>query len=279
MLSVVLAALLSADPTCESICGSPQTATAAIAGDARQAESKNFQIICHRGCCDARAMAQVSEQWRDHLRAKWLNESEESSWLPRCVVVVHSRRDTYLAAVGRGGQRSFGSTWIDVRDQKVCSRRLDLLTDSAGRVTALGHELTHAVIADAFAGKQPPPWANEGMALLADSADKQDRHERDANAAIRARSGFHFSELMALDSYPRPERIPAFYGQSATLVRELCRLGPPHQVVSFVKQAEELGCDQALRKTYNIDGTAELQRLCSHPSSLPGGATMHVAVE
>jgi hypothetical protein len=132
-------------------------------------------------------MARTCEAWRDHLRCQWLDTTDEQRWTPRCIVVVHADRASYLAAVGRGGERSFGSTWIDTQEDRVSGRRIDLLTDQQGTITALGHELAHVVVADAFGGKQPPPWANEGIALLSDSTDKQARHGK-TPPARRARA-------------------------------------------------------------------------------------------
>lgn len=269
MWAVVVLAAISALPSSQCTCaecrrGQPtsvSTAPDATKGDPRFAESPNFQIHSHPGCCDARQIAPVCEVWRDHLRRKWLSTSDEQSWTPRCVVVVHARRESYLAAVGRGGERSFGSSWIDTSGGGVSGRRVDLLVNERGQITALGHELTHVVIADAFGGKQPPPWANEGVALLADSPDKQARHEQDAARAIRSQTAFRCLELMTIDQYPSPDRIPAFYGQSASLVKVLCQRGEPRQLVTFLKQAEEVGYERALAQTYAIAGGAELQRL------------------
>jgi hypothetical protein len=268
MWPVLVVAILAADPVCECASAECQTlAVRGVSGSALSAASQNFQVHCHPGCCDARQLAEVCEQWRDHLRKKWLDEQSPTYWSPRCVVVAHARRETYIAAIGRGGSQSFGSTWIDTKQNQIAGRRVDLLMDGEARLSALGHELTHVVVADAFPGKQPPPWANEGMALLADSAAKQAAHDRDLTAARQARTDFHCAELMALEGYPNSDRIPAFYGQSAALVRLLAETGEPASFVQFLKSAEQNGYDRALRDTYGIAGARELQQL-----SLDGAA-------
>jgi hypothetical protein len=66
---------------------------------------------------------------------------------------------------------------------------------------------------------------------------------------------------MAIDRYPSPQRIPAFYGQSASLVKMLCQRAPPHEFLNFLAQSEKLGYDRALEQTYGIAGSPELQRL------------------
>ena len=48
--------------------------------------------------------------------------------------------------------------------------------------------MTHVVLADLLNGRQPPRWADEGMAILADTRDKQLLHERDLTAAVAGRT-------------------------------------------------------------------------------------------
>jgi hypothetical protein len=268
MWPVLLLTVFSANPACQCSSTPHEANTASeVTGTALAAASENFDVQCHPGCCDARQLARSCEQWRDHLRDRWLGQQGGAGWSPRCVVVAHARRQTYAVAVGRGGSQSFGSTWIDTKGNQVAARRVDLLMDGAGQLSALGHELTHVVIADAFPGKQPPPWANEGMALLADSAAKQASHARDVTAARRAQTAFHCAELLVLEGYPRNDRIPAFYGQSAALVRLLAEADEPSQFVGFLRLAEKSGYDHALRATYGIAGASELERLSQDGSA------------
>ena len=263
MWSIVVLSILSAEPDCNCLRDAGVEANSrTVTGTSRVATSENFEVQCHVGCCDARQLARTCEQWRDHLRNKWLGSQQQETWSPRCVVAVHAQRETYLAAVGRGGSQSYGSTWIDSRGKQISARRVDLLIDRQGRLSALGHELTHVVVADAFPGQQPPSWANEGMALLADSAVKQEAHARDVVAARRAGLSFHCAELLTLEGYPAAERIPAFYGQSAALVGILTKAGNPSDFVSFLRLADAKGHDQALRDVYGIADAGELEQMC-----------------
>jgi len=230
-------------------------------GSSRNAVSTNFLVESRCPGLDARLIANRCEQWRTHLQTKWLAEATKANWDPRCTVVIHGRRESYSAAIGRRDERSNGSSWIDAKDHSITTRRVDLLLDVTGTLSAFGHELTHVVLADAFAGSQPPPWASEGMAVLADPAQKQLLHRRDLDQGLRTQTVFTCAELLQLDSYPAPHRVPAFYGQSNSLVAWLSRRGGTEKFVPFLKCALELGYDQALQKSYGIGGTAELQRL------------------
>lgn len=259
--------VLSADETTASplttrCCERPtagKTDSIAISGSARVADSANFRVESRCAGCDARLVAKRCEQWRAHLQAKWLSDAVVSTWNPRCLVVIHGRRDSYSAAIGRGGEQSFGSSFVNSQGDRISDRRIDLLIDPKGTLSALGHELTHMVIADAFPGSQPPAWANEGAAVLADSTEKQQLHKRDLDRSVRHQAAFHCAELILMSEYPSPDRTAAFYGQSASLAAFLSQVGGPEKFVPFLKQARECGYDSALRKSYGIQGMAELQ--------------------
>ncbi len=243
--------------------------SAVVQGSARAAESANFQIESRAAGFDARQIASSCEQWRSHLQAKWLGGPAESSWNPRCQLVIHARRESYCAAIGRGGEASFGSSWFDAQGAVITARRIDLLVDASGALSALGHELTHVVLADAFAGRQPPPWASEGIAVLADSAGKQSLHARDLASGFPAQTVFPCAELLQLNSYPAAHRIPAFYGQSASLVAWLSRRGGSATLIPFLKAAEEVGYDKALQDNYDLNGVGELHRLWLQEQTQP----------
>jgi hypothetical protein len=149
---------------------------------------------------------------------------------------------------------------IDSKNGRITTRRIDLLVDSQGMISALGHELTHVVIADVFPESRPPAWVNEGAAVLADAAAKQELHKRDLDISVRRQTAFHCAELLQLASYPAPQRIPTFYGQSASLIAFLSDIGGSEKLLPFVKDATNGGYDLALHKHYGIQSIAELQQ-------------------
>lgn len=250
MWPLLVLATLSADVRED---GAPVRSTRAVA------ESANFTVHSHVAAYDARQIAQSCEAWREHLQEKWLGADGPQTWSPQCLVTVHASRETYLAAVGRGGERSYGSSLVDSGSGHITERRIDLLLDSRGQLSALGHELSHIVLADAFPGSQPPAWATEGIAILADSAEKKGLHQRDFEHAAQRHSHFRLVELTDLAGYPAPERIPAFYGQSASLVEFLCQTGGSKNLVPFLKLAASHGYDHALREIYEIAGLSRLE--------------------
>jgi hypothetical protein len=274
MWHAVLLATLSASSS-GSCCGPANCQHSATTASTTQAngssslfDSANFHVESRSPHCDARHLAVCCESWRKHLQAKWLGSNPDQTWNPRCTIVVHARRETYRAAIGRGGEQTFGSSLIDVQAGKIASRRIDLLCDSRGTISALGHELTHVVIADAFPNGPPPAWANEGAAVLADSTAKQQLHKRDLDQSLQSRAAFHCAELLQLADYPAPHRIPAFYGHSASLIAFLIDTGGAEKLIPFIKDAAHRGYDLALREHFGIHDVAELQRRWLHNNSL-----------
>jgi hypothetical protein len=121
--------------------------------------------------------------------------------------------------------------------------------------------MTHVVLADLLGGRQPPRWADEGMAILADSQEKQWLHERDLTQGLANRTAFRVAELVTMESYPHPSRIAAFYGQSVSLTACLAKRDDPARFVEFLRRSLDNGYDSALRDVYHLDNIAELEQL------------------
>jgi hypothetical protein len=241
--------------------GTPDEVRAPVSGTAQRAECANCRIACHSPAIDTRSIAQECEAWRSKLLATWRPNEEVGPWTVKCQIVIHASRASYVAAVGRGGQSSFGSTWIDFAGPAVAKRRIDLLPDLEGQLSALGHEMTHVVVADCFGGKQLPRWADEGMAILADHPHKRQLHQRDLQAGLAQQQAFSCAELLTMEDYPSASRIPAFYGQSASVVALLCRRKPPAEFLKYVRRSLQVGNSTALHETYGLSGLHELEQL------------------
>jgi len=226
-----------------------------------RAETDSFSVFSYDSTWSAAEVGKLAQERRAAIYEHWKGKDLPESWQPKCVLVLHVSRSSYLAAVGRGGERSLGSSLLDVR-QGVCrSRRIDLLTDDANRISALPHELTHVILSDIFSGDRLPRWLDEGIAILADSHDKQLRHAQDWNQAKAQGTAYSAGGLMGLEDYPRPAQFPAFYGGSASLTALLARRGESTKLLQFARQSLKVGCDQALREVYDIRGVAELETI------------------
>jgi hypothetical protein len=224
-------------------------------------ETANFQVCCDESTTQAENLARHAESLRNVLRAKWLGDAPSEGWNPRCQIVLHSNQRSYVAAVGRGSERTVGSSLVRIEEDRVYRRRIDLVGGQTDFLTAaLPHELTHVILRERFLNTKLPRWADEGLATLADTKAKQSRHFKDLQQAIAVRTTFHVASLLAMDEYPRSNRFGAFYGQSASLVEFLVSLKTPETFIEFIERAGSEGYDKALRQCYGISGLGDLDR-------------------
>jgi hypothetical protein len=230
------------------------------------AETENFQACTTDSETAAQQLAQAAEKLRADLREKWLDESPDgaeakSHWTPKCQIVLHPNQASYVAAAGRGSEHTVGSSLVGVEHDQIKSRRIDLVGSRADFLTAaLPHELTHVVLKDRFVSTAIPRWADEGAAILADTDAKQARHRSDLNDAMHRHTTFVAANLVTMDDYPGPDRMGAFYGESASLTKFLVDRGKPARFLDFVELAAANGYDAALRQCYDISSVDELDR-------------------
>lgn len=222
--------------------------------------SRDFVVCSYRGGPSPGTVAERCCSTRRQLHARWLSDRAIQPWKPRCRIVVHATRAGYLNAVGRGAAQTSGSSLIRFDGSRIVERRIDLLADGGGDLPALAHELTHVVLADRFGGRQPPHWADEGIALLSDSAEKQALHRRDCQLALHRETALRLAEIVRLERFTSGEEAAAFYGQSLSLVDFLVRQAGPARFLTFVETGMDNGYDRALRQYYDIDGLADLER-------------------
>ncbi|MFO0915891.1 MAG: hypothetical protein U0795_23230 [Pirellulales bacterium] len=238
----------------------------AVAGNASPSplyarQSDSFRVISNSAEHASSYVLERCEQLKETLQRVWLGDSSPASWRPRCQIVVHTERAGYLRAVGPQGQQTLGSSWIEFDSGRPAVRRIDLLADNQGNLSALAHELTHVVLADRFQGRQPPRWLDEGVATMADSSDKRLLHRRDCRYALETGSALRLVEVLHLESFHSAEEVPPFYGQSLALVDFLASKGAPGTIVDFAESAMNHGYDHALRLHYDIPSVAALEQL------------------
>jgi hypothetical protein len=204
---------------------------------------------------------QLCESLKAELSTLWGLPQSKQSWSPRCEIVLHATLQSYIAEVGPEGAQTKGCSYIGIDKGRVVARRIDLIVEKDGSVSALPHELTHVVVADRFGGRPVPHWFDEGIAMLADTREKQILHERDCHEAIRDNTTLELSKLLTLEQFESPQQMPAFYGQSLFLVHMLAQQKSPTQLLDFAVDATKVGYDASLRKHYSIDGVKALEQL------------------
>jgi hypothetical protein len=219
---------------------------------------------------DPAAIGRSCESLREELTRKWLGDAATKQiWPARCYVVIHPSTASYLREVGADGSKTLGSSLTRTDDGRVISRRIDLRGDVAEPMrAALPHEVTHVVLADAFASDELPRWADEGMAMLSDPPEKLAGHARDLDGAMANRRLLRIGELFIVDSYPTGDDRAAFYGESASLVRFFAARKQPSLIIGFVHRAVRDGYDAALREVYGIQDVGQLERFRKAQSDL-----------
>jgi hypothetical protein len=238
-------------------------------------ETSNFRILSYGTQGVSRETANACEALREQLAILWLSGANRATgWMPKCDIVLHPSDDAYIREVGVGGRLTLGSSLIERRHGQIAIRRIDIkATQPSWQTGALGHELTHVILADRFSGQSLPRWLDEGIAIMADSAEKQAQHLLDLRNAMASRGEFRVVELIALADYPPARRWGAFYGQSTSLVQYLVEQGGAERFLEFVELSFEQGYEAALHHVYHF-GVAELERgWQAHFRAYPGLAT------
>ena len=219
-----------------------------------------FEVTSFAGGPSSERVLALCEETRAELFRVWVEQSEATSWEPRCKINLHPTRAHYVRKVGVEAGQTNGCSSIQLHDGKVVLREIDLLLDHAGELTALPHELTHVILADLLKGRQPPHWLDEGIAMLADTPAKQNLHLRDCREAMVSAKAMPTSQLLALETFTSPEQMPAFYGQSLLLVKMLADQSSPATIIQFANDSLDQGTVAALKTHYEINGLDELER-------------------
>jgi hypothetical protein len=226
----------------------------------KRVDSPNFRCWCQLSDDEARQLAESCEVWRDRLRATWMTAPVPTAWTPKCEVFVHPNRAAYNRALNRPGDVSVGSTQLDFDEGRTVSRRVDVRADASDwSNAALPHELTHVVLGERFGGQMLPRWADEGIAMLSESARKHQERLSNLRSLIGKRPMHSMRDLVQLQRLPEPHLRDAFYGQSLALSSLLIRKSTPAKFADFVEDCTAVGIDAALRKHYDLAGIAALQ--------------------
>ena len=222
------------------------------------ATSANFQICSLESADVASTTAEACEDLRTALAAKC--GFEPTAWRPRCHVVLHVSSASYEATVGAGGRVSLASALVRHAGNGIALRQIDVRGDVADFLaTALPHELCHVLLADRL--PEPPLWCDEGLALQFDSLAKQRLHDRDLRRSLASGETLPLEALLKLRQYPAAADWPAFYGQSASVVRCLLQHGDAQQLIEFAELQAKRDVNSALREIYGLRGCDHLDQL------------------
>jgi hypothetical protein len=117
------------------------------------------------------------------------------------------------------------------------------------------------VLAERLGGQPLPLRADEGLAVLAESASTQKARETVLVDAVRSKRTFRVNDLLRQEVLPPTEKRDVFYSQSTALVGLLIDHAKPAGFLAYLERARQIGNDAALRECCGVDGVAGLEEL------------------
>jgi hypothetical protein len=223
------------------------------------AETANFRLFHQHSRQLAETVLRRAEQTRVEQQRKWFGVVAED-WEPKCRIILYPSGEAYGQATGAPLNPGGGHTEIQQDEGRVVSRCIHLHGPRAMLISGvLPHEVTHAVLAGHFGGDSVPRWADEGMAILAETKSRIDLHLRHLPRWRDDDLLFRMQDLVQMREYPEPRMIGAFYAQSVSLVEFLSSQKGAKRFADFVRDGEREGYAASLRRHYGWS-FAELDR-------------------
>jgi hypothetical protein len=231
---------------------------AGTAGNWQVLATASFRIL-HADPALADRVARVAEAARDEQCRRWLGESARGAWSPKCDIYIYPNKALFSRMTGQP-EDSPGFSTMGLNGGRIVARRVNLRADHPNLLASvLPHEVTHVVLADLFPDQPIPRWADEGMAVLAEPVSEQGLRAADLADPLAAGRLFRVQDLMAMD-YPDGKYWGLYYAQSVSVTRYLVELDSPARFIQFLQASQDGGVEVQLRKHYQIDGFADLQR-------------------
>ncbi len=220
------------------------------------AESAHFRIVHDQDKKIVAKVAKVAEDTRLALQKKWFGD-DSIDWDGRCTIYLHANREKYASKTGLrntlGHMRTL--TWgdgVQMRSIHLPCKEPNLFED------VLPHEVCHSVLAVRFQGKTPR-WADEGMAMLAESPAGLADCLGQLPKYRRTDSLFALEILMQTEETDHFQ-TQEFYSQSASLVQFLSSKKGPQVFTGFLRASIQSGYAKAFVQYYGIKSFSDLER-------------------
>ncbi len=213
---------------------------------AAEFQTVNFQVTAESADI-AQEIAESAEQLRSKLARNWLDQPL-ADWSFRCAICVSD-----LKAENNG--------WTSYRLLDGHVTRLGIrLNGPPERLLeyVLPHEVTHAILVSA-SGTMLPRWADEGAAMLAESAPERLRQRLLVEQLQSSGDLIPLSKILKFTEYPREyPQLQAFYAESLVLTDFLISRGGHARFLLFVKDGQT-DWDRAIKQHYQLDDANALE--------------------
>jgi hypothetical protein len=233
----------------------------ADASDWQLRQSTNFVVHFLAGDEDLAAqIAESAERTRAELYRNWFAVEVPPDWNPKCQLFIHSSQSTYAVATENRASSSGYSVTHSSRG-RIVSQRVDMLKDGSDTLHAvMPHELAHVLLSNYFVRRPLPLWAEEGLAVLAETPEIRSAHLKKLDTYARRGALFSTQEIMGMRDYPAGDQRGVFYAQSVSLVEFfITRRGTP-QFMEFLNLAARQGSEPVLRRMYGVTSLQELHQ-------------------
>lgn len=208
-------------------------------------QTDNFEIVAPSQDI-ARQVGQAAEERRKALALLWLGR-EMPTWSERCPIQVR---------ITNGGTGSV--TTFTFHEGKVLSQRMELEGALETVLTDLvPHEVMHAILAHHF-GKPIPRWADEGAALLCETAGSGARHERALQKVFQEGRMIRLRQLLPMREYPQD--VVVLYTQGHSLTEWLVRARGRSAFLEFVALGDRDGWEKAVKALYKYESVDEMEK-------------------
>jgi RNA polymerase sigma factor (sigma-70 family) len=203
----------------------------------------------------AQLIGEAAERHRKALAQGWLGQ-ELPPWPKPCPI------DVKITLGGTGGATTFGFDAGAGEGGKVRRAVIERRMVQEGPLdrilsTSLPHEIMHTVLADHL-GAPVPRWADEGVAILAEDEEEQQRHDKLVRQLLSAGRAFRLRHLVQLRDFPQD--VMVLYAQGYSLTRFLLERKDRKTFLTFIKQGMDKDWDAALRDQYGYRDYDKLEK-------------------
>jgi hypothetical protein len=232
-------------------------------------ESDHFRISYKEKPDFMEKVVRAAERVRLEEHRKWFGEPTDE-WDGKCGVYLYATHAQYAKKTKQKGAQAHFRPWME--NGVVVQRGLHLPCDTPALFEdVLPHEVTHSVIATGLGG-QAPRWADEGMAMLAESRASLAKWHAILRVAQDKEDLFDL-EVLVRTQEEAHIRTVEYYAQSMSLVEFFVAQKGRPTFVRFLRDGVKTSFEAALKKHYSIANFAELnQRWSTYAFSKSGVA-------
>jgi hypothetical protein len=224
--------------------------------DWQVSETANFRIMHDQKKTMVENVGKVAEETRLALQKKWFGDVSVE-WDGKCSIYLHVNREKYETKTKQ--KNTLGHMRTITQVDGVYSRTIHIPAKEAKLLEdVLPHEVSHSVMAVRFQGKMPR-WADEGMAMLAESPAAIDEC-LGRLAKYKKQDALFALEVMLQTDEPEHIMTLEFYSQSTSVVQFLTKRKGPATFTAFLRTCLRKGYEPALKEHYAIEGFRDLER-------------------